>query len=146
MGEHVRDDVFRVVDISVQRSGGSQLRFVRDPFSHAAQLDAFFARTGNDFNRFNYLGEWHSHPRFDPAPSSIDCDSMQSIVNDPDVGVNFLVLLVVKLAERQKIATTATAFRPHLPSMSVILLSEDAGPRLRCERALPSWLRRWIKH
>ncbi|MBA3638602.1 MAG: Mov34/MPN/PAD-1 family protein [Acidobacteria bacterium] len=144
MGEHVRDDVFRAVDISVQRSGGSQIHFVRDPSSHATQLDAFFARTGNDFTRFNYLGEWHSHPTFDPAPSSIDCDSMQSIVDNPDVGVNFLVLLVVKLAGRQRIAGTATVFRPLLPSMSVVVLSEDIGPGSRFERALPSWLRGWF--
>jgi hypothetical protein len=144
MGEHVRDGVFRVVDISVQRSGGSQIHFVREPSCHAAQLQEFFARTGNDFTRFNYLGEWHSHPTFDPAPSSIDCDSMQSIVDSPDVGVTFLVLLVVTLGSRGHIAGTATVFRPHLPSMSVVVLSEDAGPGSRVERALPSWLRRWI--
>lgn len=144
MGEHVRDDVFRVVDISVQRSGGSQIHFVRDPFSHAAQLEAFFARTGNDFTRFNYLGEWHSHPTFEPAPSSVDCLSMQSIVDNPDIGVNFLVLLVVKLAGRQRIAGTATVFRPHLPSMSGVVLSDDTGPGSRFERALPSWLRGWF--
>ena len=82
MGEHVRDDVFRVVDISVQRSGGSQTHFVRDPSSHAAQLDAFFARTGNDFTRFNYLGEWHSHPTFEPAPvrpTAIPCNRLSTI-------------------------------------------------------------------
>lgn len=144
MGEHVRDDVFRVVDISVQRSGGSPTHFVRDPASHAAQLQTFFSRTGNDFTRFNYLGEWHSHPAFEPAPSSTDCDSMQSIVEDPGVGVNFLILLVVKLAGRQRIAGTATVFRPLLPSMSVAVLSENIGPGSRFERALPSWLRGWF--
>jgi integrative and conjugative element protein (TIGR02256 family) len=144
MGEHVGDDVFRVVDISVQRSGGSRIHFVRDPSSHATQLQAFFARTGNDFTRFNYLGEWHSHPTCEPIPSSTDCDSMQSIVDNPDVGVNFLVLLVVKLAGRQKIAGTATAFRPFLPLMSVVVLSEDIGPGSRLGSAVPSWLRRWF--
>jgi hypothetical protein len=49
MGEHVRADAFRVVDISVQRTGGSSASFVRDPASHDAQLKAFFARTGADF-------------------------------------------------------------------------------------------------
>ena len=31
MGEHVRDEVFRIVDISVQRSGGDRACFIRQP-------------------------------------------------------------------------------------------------------------------
>ncbi len=141
MGEHVCDELFRVVDISVQRSGGSQVHFVRDASSHATQLQAFFARTGNDFTRFNYLGEWHSHPTFAPAPSSTDFDSMQSIVDNPDVGVNFLILLVFKLASRKRLAGTATVFRPHQPWTSVVVMTEENGTGSRLERALPSWLR-----
>jgi proteasome lid subunit RPN8/RPN11 len=72
MGEHVRDDIFRVVDISVQRSGGSQSCFIRNPTDHQAQLQDFFARTSEDYSRFNYLGEWHSHPSFTAAPSITD--------------------------------------------------------------------------
>ena len=95
MGEHVRHDVFKVVDMSVQRSGGSVDCFVRDPTEHQATLQAFFARTGGDYTRFNYLGEWHSHPAFEPVPSAVDVATMQSIVEDPSVGVNFLVLVAL---------------------------------------------------
>lgn len=145
MGEHVRDDVFRVVDISVQRTGGSIASFVRDPASHDAQLKSFFARTRGDFTRFNYLGEWHSHPMCDPAPSQTDCNSIQSIIDNPDVGANFVVLLVVKLASRTKIEGTAMVFRPHLASMNVVVLSEDIGLASRLERMVPSWLGGWFK-
>src|ERR1700687_5436645 len=72
MGEHVGDDVFRVVEISVQRSGGSAACFVRDPVEHEAALQAFYVRTDSDYTRFNYLGEWHSHPMFEPVPSPMD--------------------------------------------------------------------------
>jgi [CysO sulfur-carrier protein]-S-L-cysteine hydrolase len=34
MGEHVRDEVFRIVDISVQRSGGDRACFIRRPEDH----------------------------------------------------------------------------------------------------------------
>lgn len=123
----MREDEFRVVDLSVQRSGGSTATFVRDPADHEAQLKSFFARTKDDFTRFNYLGEWHSHPLFVPIPSETDRHSMQSIVENPDVGASFLVLLVVKLASRTRIEGAAMVFRPHLPSMDVVVLSEDAG-------------------
>jgi integrative and conjugative element protein (TIGR02256 family) len=93
MGEHIGDELFRVVEISVQRSGGTAACFIRHPNEHKAQLERFFAQTGNDYARFNYLGEWHSHPSFEPAPSETDVCTMQSIVEDPEVGVNFLVLL-----------------------------------------------------
>src|SRR5262249_9219543 len=106
MGEHIGGDEFRVVDISVQRTRGSIASFVRAPASHEGQLKAFFARTKSDFTRFNYLGEWHSHPMFAPVPSDTDCQSMQSIVDNPDVGANFVVLLVVKLASRTKLEGT----------------------------------------
>jgi integrative and conjugative element protein (TIGR02256 family) len=145
MGEHVGDDEFRVVDISVQRTGGSIASFVRDPASHNAQLKAFFARTGGDFTRFNYLGEWHSHPMFAPVPSETDCHSMQSIVDNHDVGANFLVLLVVRLASRTKIEGTAMVFRRQLPPMNVVISAEDIGLGSRFERAVPSWLGRWLK-
>jgi integrative and conjugative element protein (TIGR02256 family) len=145
MGEHVHDDVFRVVDISVQRTGGSIASFVRDPASHDVQLKSFFTRTKGDFTRFNYLGEWHSHPIFAPVPSATDCHSMQSIVDNPDVGANFVVLLVVKLASRTKIEGTAMVFRPQLPSMNVVVLMENIGLASRLGRTAPSWLGRWFK-
>jgi integrative and conjugative element protein (TIGR02256 family) len=111
MGEHVRDEVFRIVDVSVQRTGGSQACFIRHPKDHEKQLKKFFGRTGGDYARFNYLGEWHSHPTFEPIPSRTDLCTMQSMVEDPDVGVNFLVLLVCKKARDEAIEATAIVFR-----------------------------------
>lgn len=145
MGERIGGDEFHVVDISVQRTGGSIASFVRDPASHEAQLKAFFARTKSDFTRFNYLGEWHSHPMFAPVPSETDCQSMQSIVDNPDVGANFVVLLVVKLASRTKLEGTAMLFRPQLPAMEAVVVTEDLGLFSRLERTVPSWLGRWFK-
>lgn len=113
LGEHLGGELFSVADFSVQRSGGTHSDFTRNPEEHKAQLDRFFAETGNDFARFNYLGEWHSHPSFEPIPSGTDIQTMQSIVEDPAVGVNFLVLLVCRLGggRRRIIELSATAFR-----------------------------------
>jgi integrative and conjugative element protein (TIGR02256 family) len=110
MGEHVGKDAFKVVDLSVQRSGGTGSCFVRDPKDHQADLAAFYDKTDFDFTRFNYLGEWHSHPSFPARPSSQDLASMTELVNDDAVGVNFLVLLVVKLGWWNPLSATATVF------------------------------------
>jgi len=129
MGEHVRDELFRLVELSVQRSGGTAACFVRRPQDHKAQLEKFFAETDNDFTRFNYMGEWHSHPSFEPLPSDTDIRTMQSIVEDPDAGVNFLVLMVCRMASGRGrvLELTATAFRAGTTPIAVPI-SIESGP------------------
>jgi len=140
MGEHVSEEVFHVVDISVQHAGGSHSCFIRNPSDHKIQLERFFAQTGNDYARFNYLGEWHSHPSFEPVPSSTDVQTMQSIVDDPNVGVNFLVLLIPKLGSRKRFEATATAFRARTLPLSVLLL-EASDLKAQREGGASGWLR-----
>jgi [CysO sulfur-carrier protein]-S-L-cysteine hydrolase len=124
MGEHVHDEVFRIVDITVQRSGGDRACFIRQPKDHQKALKKFFARTGNDFTRFNYLGEWHSHPSFVPSPSSTDLATMQSMVVDPSVGANFLVLLIAKRNSLGNFEASATLFTEDSPPSHITLLDE----------------------
>lgn len=128
LGEHVAGETFRIVDITVQRSGGSEVHFVRDPAQHRAQLDGFFQQTGKNYERFNYLGEWHSHPSFEPLPSGLDIQSMQSIVEDQRVGVNFLVLLIVRL-NRGRIALSALMFRSGIEPTPVDVQAEEESAR-----------------
>ncbi len=139
MGEDVGDGNFRVVEVSVQRSGGTEACFIRNPKDHQPELDAFFARTGNDYSRFNYLGEWHSHPSFTATPSAPDLATMLAIVNDPTVGSNFLVLLIAKLSGKQ-VEATATLFTQTASPILVPLEVEDetAGQK-------PTRLSGWIK-
>lgn len=65
--------------------------------AHQRALDTFFRKTGRDFQRFNYLGEWHSHPHFPVIPSGSDVRAMQAIVNDRGVGATFAALLIIRL-------------------------------------------------
>lgn len=97
MGEHVGEDTFRVAEITVQRQPGTIATFVRALADVAQALTRFFRRTNYEYTRFNYLGEWHSHPSFALEPSASDCLSMLEIVEDPDVGANFAVLMIVRL-------------------------------------------------
>jgi len=127
VGEHVADETFRVVDISFQKRGGTVTHFVRDPAHHKAFLRAFFSRTGNAYTRFNYLGEWHSHPAFVPLPSDVDFRTMYELVEDPAVGVNFAVLIIARLKGWNAMELSATLFRAGVVPEPVAVEIEDAG-------------------
>jgi integrative and conjugative element protein (TIGR02256 family) len=119
VGENLGDDVFRLIDISFQSSGGSIVHFVRDPEHHKAFLADFFTRTGNDYRKFNYIGEWHSHPGFEPRPSGEDVATMFEIVEDPAVGVNFAILIIARLLRWNQLQISATLFRPGIMPESI---------------------------
>lgn len=95
-GEHIGPDTFRVVEATVHAVGrfASFVRVITDGF---ARLDAFFRTTQHDYTRFNYLGEWHSHPSFAVQPSGTDIATMQGIVDDPRTRALFIILMIVKL-------------------------------------------------
>ena len=129
VGEHVEGETFRIVDISVQLSGGTAAHFVRDPAQHKAFLDDFFRRTGNNYERFNYIGEWHSHPRFTPLPSGEDFTTMSELIRDPDVGVNFAVLIIARLGFWSRMQLSATTFRRGVsPEMADVEIEETGAP------------------
>jgi integrative and conjugative element protein (TIGR02256 family) len=96
MAEQIDVEQFKIVDFSVDAKTGGPAHFVRSPEHHAAALDDFFRRTGAAYSRFNYLGEWHSHPRFPVYPSAQDIQSMTSLVHG-ERGIDFAVLLIVRL-------------------------------------------------
>ena len=130
MAEHLGNDDYRVVDISVQRAGGSAAHFIRYPKRHRAQLDVFFERTGRNYTRFNYLGEWHSHPSCPTTPSGPDVRTMRALACDPAVGSNFLVLLIVRLGSDASLESSATIFRADDVPARADLMMEPAeiGP------------------
>ena len=123
MGEHVSEGVFRVKDLTVQRRG-TLASFVREVGAALVPLRRFFRETGHDYTRFNYLGEWHSHPSFTPEPSPTDSESMWRLVEDPVVGANFAVLLIVRLGDGGKLEGSATAYLPSRRRLNAVLEAE----------------------
>lgn len=111
MGEHVGPNEFAVREITVHRRGSfaSFLRRIEDALG---QLHGFFRRTDHNYLRFNYIGEWHSHPLFEPIPSRKDDASMLEIIQDKTVGANFAVLLIVKIAVGGQLVATAHTYLP----------------------------------
>jgi [CysO sulfur-carrier protein]-S-L-cysteine hydrolase len=98
-GEQLAPSNFRVAELTIQAQRGSIARFWVDLVQAARDARRFFQRTNRDYQRFNYLGEWHSHPSFAVRPSTKDKESMWSIVDDPDFPAGFAVLLIVKLRD-----------------------------------------------
>lgn len=101
---------FRVVDFSVDLSSGSHTWFRRDPRLHEAAFKAFFDRTGRDYGRFNYLGEWHSHPLLSVRPSHQDVSTMTELVANLQTEISFAVLLIVRLRFRVLLDCSWTVF------------------------------------
>ncbi len=108
--ERVGEKVFRIVDLSVQRKGGSYAAFSRDARLHKRFMRRFLDLTGHQYERFNYLGEWHSHPSFPAQPSPRDVRMMYELLAAPDQPATFLVLLVVKRTSSGKLEGSAHAF------------------------------------
>jgi [CysO sulfur-carrier protein]-S-L-cysteine hydrolase len=112
MGEHVGPDTFRVKELTIQRKGGTFGTFVRIVRNILGPLEAFFRATRRDYMRFNYLGEWHSHHSFALTPSTTDHRSMISLIDDPQLGANFVVLLLAKLSHHAALDCAVFIYQP----------------------------------
>lgn len=143
--ERVNEKVFRIVDLSVQHKGGSYAAFSRDARLHHRFMRRFLDLTGHQYERFNYLGEWHSHPSFPALPSTRDVKMMYELLAAPEQKVNFMVLLIVKRNTVGKLEGSAHAFVRGLRPMRVPLVIEahdgtiselPMSPRLSLRKSL----------
>ncbi|HHL3758421.1 TPA: hypothetical protein ACQ7E2_005287, partial [Klebsiella pneumoniae] len=65
MGEHIGPNEFIVREMTVHRCGAFAY-FVRRLDEAISGFSKFFNETGHNYQIFNYIGEWHSHPSFEP--------------------------------------------------------------------------------
>lgn len=119
MGEHVGHNHFVVRSVTVQATGGFAW-FVRGVSSAVNAVRKFLASNGNDYRRFNYLGEWHSHPSFSVMPSATDNETMREMARTT-AGATFLVLLIFRLDGTSLIGSAHT----YLPDGAVHLSTLD---------------------
>ena len=96
-GEHVADADFRIVEATLQEQGGDDRNFYRKGGKARRDLKRLSHRYDQNPKRFNYLGEWHSHPNTLVLPSLDDELTMRELLADPGAAVNFLVLLINRL-------------------------------------------------
>ena len=125
MAEQLEPGEFAVAEMTFQRRGGMLASFVRNARQAWCALRLFFKRTDHCYTRFNYIGEWHSHPSFSVQPSDRDHASMMDLINDPDVGADFLLLLVVRLDCDETLAMSLTGYRPQRHPQVASLILDD---------------------
>jgi hypothetical protein len=112
MGEQLAPSRFKVTEMTFQRHGGLFARFVRNARLALVALQQFFTRTGHRYACFNYLGEWHSHPSFEPRPSETDHASMIDVACHQNTGANFVLLLIARLGETSQLEGSVTVYLP----------------------------------
>lgn len=110
-GEQLAPSLFRVTELTVQSRVGTFASFIVDVVEAARAALAFFRRTGHDYLRHNYIGEWHSHPSFAVKPSPKDSNTMREIVTAEDFAGSFAVLMIVRL-DGTKLRSGAWLFDP----------------------------------
>jgi proteasome lid subunit RPN8/RPN11 len=126
MAEQLAPGDFRLVDFSTDSRTGSQAHFIRTVEDHQAALTKFFEDTGSNFARFNYLGEWHSHPNHPPVPSVEDVASMHSLVHG-ERDIPFAVLIIAQ-AGRWNLRLSATLFERGARPRTINILTGDNAP------------------
>ena len=110
-GEQLAPSDFVVTDVAIQRRRGSVTRFFVDLVQTARDAVRFFDRTRHRYSRFNYIGEWHSHPQFAVHPSATDIDTMRALVGDLEFEGSFAVLMIVRLSNNA-LCAAAWVFDP----------------------------------
>ena len=97
-GEMLESDWFAVREVTFQARPGTFARFVVDLVQAAKDAQRYFGRTNRQYRRFNYLGEWHSHPSFMVEPSRTDRETMRELVADKQFKGTFALLMIAKLS------------------------------------------------
>ncbi|WP_193176355.1 Mov34/MPN/PAD-1 family protein [Oricola nitratireducens] len=110
-GEQIAEGDFRIVEATRQRFfGGTATTFNRRGGAARKEILALHKKFGGNPERFNYFGEWHSHPNAPAWPSRQDETTMYNLLADQGEAVNFLVLIIVKLDRDARFHIGATTY------------------------------------
>ncbi|MDT2815254.1 Mov34/MPN/PAD-1 family protein [Vagococcus carniphilus] len=111
LAEKIGNNSFKIKELTTQKRSGTKVFFVREwTIGLNRYFHNFFKRTNHEYSRFNYIGEWHSHPLFEVHPSQTDISTMNDLINFKIPDANFLILLIVKLDSNQEIEASVTCF------------------------------------
>jgi proteasome lid subunit RPN8/RPN11 len=119
-GEQLAPSDFLATELTFQKRPGTFARFIVDLAQAARDALRFFDHTRHQYTRYNYIGEWHSHPSFEVRPSAVDLTSMRDLVSDVDFKGRFAVLMITRL-DGEKLICGAWLFDPFGRELAVTL-------------------------
>lgn len=86
-----------------------RLSFVRQPEGHTVDMN-------EEMGDFRYVGEWHTHPQFDPQPSPTDKKSWEHIISN-----NRAPILTIIVGTHNLYISSVSKFdKCHYPAKAVI--------------------------
>lgn len=136
-GEQIAEGDFQLIHATRQRfGGGTKERFYRHGRPARKAIEELHDAHGGDAERFNYLGEWHSHPNAPAMPSLRDEVTMFQLLADQAGAVNFLVLLIVRLNSSGTLEIGAAAYLTSSHRLAcTIIIERNPGPDQKKENA-----------
>ena len=82
--------------------------------------------------RADWIGEWHSHPQGPATPSDIDLASYLDHLNDPDLGFDYFISLIVALRQSEEHALADQPQTARVPAiMTAWVIRADRVERAR---------------
>ena len=76
------------------RDKRNRFRFLRRDNGHIEYFEQLYCENENIYG---YVGEWHTHPEFNPTPSSVDISSVINIYHLPNNNLPFIILCIIGL-------------------------------------------------
>lgn len=111
LAEKIANNSFRIKEATTQKKSGTKIFFLREWTTGLSRyFYDFFNKTNHEYSRFNYIGEWHSHPLFEARPSQTDVSTMNDLINIKVPDANFLILLIIRLDSTDEIEASVTCF------------------------------------
>ena len=127
-GEQLAEGDFRIAEMTRQRfRGGTAVTFKRQGNNARKEIRTFHKTIGGDPRRFNYFGEWHSHPNGSLYPSLRDEITMRQLLVDQGKSVNFLVLMIMRLDYRERLQVGSRAYLSSGHCLSCNIEIEDSA-------------------
>ena len=65
--------------------------------------EKYFKKRKYNYTKYNYLGDWHSHPTFDPSPSGYDLIQLREDFELSNA--HFLISFVFRVEERKLVGS-----------------------------------------
>lgn len=125
-GEQLAPSDFIVTELTIQARPGTIARFMVDLIQAARDAVLFFDRTDHRYTRYNYIGEWHSHPSFAVQPSGTDVGTMRALVCDAQFVGSFAVLMIVRI-DGDHLTAGAWLFDPNGSERAITLELQNDG-------------------